>query len=38
MNIIRDYGDDEIAKKAKFDRKNRITMDVYALSKLIESA
>lgn len=38
MNIINDYGDDESVKKAKMERKNRITMDVFALSKLIESA
>jgi hypothetical protein len=38
MNMLNDYKYEFDARKIKDDRKNRITIDVFALTKLIENA
>lgn len=37
LNMIDQYKTGDEEKKAKYQRKNRITMDVFALSKLLEN-
>jgi hypothetical protein len=37
MNMLNDYKSEVESRKLKDDRKNRITIDVFALAKLIEN-